>query len=95
MQKQKELTFYNISRDVVKSNCGSSFPRAGLFCAYPISFLLKQSCHNNIVNCIQMIYKDVLCYLEHHFKACTTIKNKTFYRELISSCFPRFTAAVT
>ena len=40
-----------------------------------------------------MIYTDVLCYLEHHFKAYTTIKNKTFYRELIFSCFPRFTAA--
>ena len=25
MQKQKELIFYNISRHVVKSNCGSSF----------------------------------------------------------------------
>ena len=65
MQKQKELTFYNTSRHVVKSACGSSFPGAG----YPISFLLKQSCDNNIVNCIQMIYTEVLCCLEHHFKA--------------------------
>ena len=55
MQKQKCLTFYNISRHVVKSNCGSSFPGAGLFFAYPISFLLKQSCDNTIVNCIRMI----------------------------------------
>ena len=55
MQKQKELTFYNISRHVVKSNCGSSFPGAGLFCTCPISFLPKQSCDNNIVNCIQMM----------------------------------------
>ena len=55
MQKQKELTFYNTSRHVIKSNCGSSFAGAGLFCTYPISFLLKQSCDNNIVNCIQMI----------------------------------------
>ena len=29
MQKQKELAFYNISRHIVKSNCGSSFPGAG------------------------------------------------------------------
>ena len=58
MQKQKEKTFYNIFRHVVKSNCGSSFPGAGLFCTYPISFLLKQNCDNNIVNCIQMtLYK--------------------------------------
>ena len=56
MQKQKELTFYNISRHVVKSNCSSSFPGAGLLCTYPISFLLKQSRDNNIVNCIQMIF---------------------------------------
>ena len=55
MQKQKELAFYNISRHVVKSNCGSSFPGAVLFCTYPISFLLKQSCDNNIVNSTQMI----------------------------------------
>ena len=55
MQKQNELTFYNISRHIVKSNCGSSFPEAGLFCTYPISFLLKQSWDNNIVNCIKMI----------------------------------------
>ena len=43
MQKQKELTFCNISRHVVKSNFGSSFPGWGLFCTYPILFLLKQS----------------------------------------------------
>ena len=55
MQKQKELIFYNIYRHFVKSNCGSSFPGAGLFCTYPISFLLKQSGDNNIVNCNQMI----------------------------------------
>ena len=74
MQKQIELTFYNIARHVVKSNCGSSFPGAGLFCAYPISFLLKQCGDNYIVNCIQMIYTEVLCCLEHHFKAYTMIK---------------------
>ena len=85
MQKQKELTVYNISRHVVKSNWGSSFPGAGLFCTYPISFLL-----NIIVNCIQMIYTEVLCCLEHHFKAYTRIKKKTLYRELIFICFPRF-----
>ena len=89
MQKQKELTFYNISRHFVKLYCGSSFPGAGLFCAYPIWFLLKQCCGNNIVNWFQMIYTEVLCCLEHHFKAYTTIKNKTLYRELIFICFPR------
>ena len=54
-KKKKELTFYNISRHVVKSNCGSSFQEAGLFCTYSILFLLKQSCDNNIMDCIQMI----------------------------------------
>ena len=93
MQKQKELTFYNISRHVVRSNCGSSFPEAGLFCTYSISFLLKQSCDNNIVNCIQMIYTEVLCCLEHHFKAYTRIKNKTLYRELIFYTFSSFNVA--
>ena len=64
MQKQKELTFYNISRHVVKSNCGSIFPEAGLFCTYPILFLLKQSCDNNIVNLIQMIlYRGAVLFL--------------------------------
>ena len=81
MQNQKELTFYNISRHVVKSNCGSSFPGAGMFCAYPFSFLLKQGYDNNIANCIQMIHTEVLLCLEHHFKAYTRIKNKTLYRE--------------
>ena len=82
MQKQKELSFYNISRHVVKSYCGSSFPGAGLFGTYPISFLLKQSC-DNIMNCIQMIFTEALCCLEHHFKAYTRVKGKTLYRELI------------
>ena len=45
-KKQNELTFYNIYKHVVKSNRGSSVPGAGLLCAYPISFLLKQSCDN-------------------------------------------------
>ena len=65
MQKTKELhvTYYNISRHVVKSNCGSNFPGAGLFCTYPISFLLKKSWDNNIVNCIQMIlYIDAVLF---------------------------------
>ena len=75
MQEQKELTFYTIARHVVKSNCGSSFPGAGLFCTCPISLLLKQSCDNNIVNCIKMIYTEELCCLEPHFKAYTRIKN--------------------
>ena len=83
MQKQKELTFYNISRHVVKSNCGSNFPGADLFCTYPISLLLKQSRDNNIVNCIQMIYTEVLCRLEPHFKAYTRIKDKILSRKLI------------
>ena len=83
MQKQKKLIFYNISRHVVKSNCGSSFPEAGLICTYPISFLLKQSCDNNIVHCIQGYYTEVMFCLEHHFKAYTRIKSKTLYRELI------------
>ena len=83
MHKQEELTVYNISRHIVKSNCGSSFPGGGLFCTYPISLLLKQSCDNNIVNGIQTIYTEVLCCLEHHFKAYTRIKNKTLYRDLI------------
>ena len=67
LQKQKEQTFYSIFRQVVKSNCGSSFPGKGLFCTYPISLLLNQSCDNNILNCIQMIYTEVLYCLEPHF----------------------------
>ena len=83
MQKQKELTFYNISRHFVKSNCGSGFQGAGFFCTYPISFLLKQSCDNNIVNCIQMILYRGAVLFEPHFKAYTRIKSKTLYEELI------------
>ena len=80
---------------VVKSNCGSSFPGAGFFCTYPISLLLKQSCDNNIVNCVQMIYTEVLCCLEHHFKAYTRIKNKTLYRKLIIFIFSFYIATST
>ena len=83
MQKQKELIFYNIFRHVVKSNCGSSFSGAGLFCTYPISFLLKQSCDNNIVNCIQMILYRGAVLFGNHFKAYKRVKSKTLYRELI------------
>ena len=95
MQKQKELTFYNICRHVVKSNCGSSFPGAGFFCTYLISLLLKLSCDNNIVNCVQMIYTELLCCLEHHFKAYTRIKNKTLYQELIIFIFSSFYIAIS
>ena len=91
MQKQKELTLYNISRHVVKSNCGSSFSGTGLFYTYPTVLLLKQSCDNNSVNGIQMIYTEILCCSKPHFKAYTIIANKILYRELIFWIFPRFT----
>ena len=87
MQKQQELTFFNISKHVVKSNCGSSFPGAGLFCTYPISLLLKQSCDNNIVNCVQTIFTEVLCCLEPHFKAYTRIKMNVCIEIWLFYCF--------
>ena len=49
-----------------------------MFCNYPISFPLKQSCDNNVVNCVHMIYTEVLCCLEHQFKAYTRIKKYNF-----------------
>ena len=82
MQKQKELTFYNISRHVVKSSCGSSFSATALFYNYPILLLLKQICDISIVDGIQMISTEVLHWLEPHFEAYTSIRNTTMYRKL-------------
>ena len=55
------------------------FQKRACYVPTPISFLLKQCCDNNVVHYIQMIYTEVLCCLEHHFKAYTTIKNIFFY----------------
>ena len=50
MQKQKELTFYSISRHVVKSVVVAVFQERACFVPTPFRF-----CDNIIVNCIQMI----------------------------------------
>ena len=88
-KKQKELTFYNISRHVVKSNCGSSFPGAVLICTYLISFQLKQGCDNNIVTCSQMIYRGAVLF-ETSFQSSARIKGNTLYRELTIYMFFSF-----
>ena len=93
MQKEKELTFYNISRHVVKSDYGSSFPGAGLFCTYPISFLLKQSCDNNIVNCSQMIlYRGVVLFWTS-FQSLYEAKKYNFVSRIVFYMFSSFYVA--